>query len=54
VAHLCRRRVGGAEWIPLAYRKEIEAGSALDFSCMGFTDAPLTNGRNKGIVRDDL
>ena len=30
----------GADWIPLAYRKEIEAGSALDFSCMGFTDAP--------------
>ena len=30
----------GADWIPLTYRKEIEAGSALDFSCMGFTDAP--------------
>ena len=30
----------GADWIPLTYRKEIEAGSALDFSQMGFTDAP--------------
>ena len=30
----------GADWIPLTYRKEIEAGSALDFSGMGFTDAP--------------
>ena len=30
----------GADWIPLKYRKEIEAGSALDFSHMGFTDAP--------------
>ena len=30
----------GADWIPLNYRKEIEAGSALDFSHMGFTDAP--------------
>ena len=30
----------GPDWIPLKYRKEIEAGSALDFSHMGFTDAP--------------
>ena len=30
----------GPDWIPLNYRKEIEAGSALDFSGMGFTDAP--------------
>ena len=30
----------GPDWIPLVYRKEIEAGSALDFSQMGFTDAP--------------
>ena len=30
----------GPDWIPLTYRKAIEAGSALDFSCMGFTDAP--------------
>ena len=30
----------GPDWIPLTYRKEIEAGSALDFSGMGFTDAP--------------
>ena len=30
----------GPDWIPLTYRKEIEAGSALDFSQMGFTDAP--------------
>jgi len=28
------------DWIPLNYRKEIKAGSALDFSHMGFTDAP--------------
>ena len=32
--------VRGPEWIPLNYRKDIEAGSALDFSHMGFTDAP--------------
>ena len=30
----------GSDWIPLNYRKDIEAGSALDFSHMGFTDAP--------------
>ena len=30
----------GPDWIPLTYRKEIEAGSALDFSHWGFTDAP--------------
>ena len=30
----------GPDWIPLTYHKAIEAGSALDFSCMGFTDAP--------------
>ena len=30
----------GPDWIPLVYRKEIEAGSALDFSHMGFADAP--------------
>ena len=30
----------GHDWIPLTYRKEIDAGSALDFSGMGFTDAP--------------
>ena len=30
----------GPEWIPLDYRKDIEAGSALDFSHMGFADAP--------------
>ena len=30
----------GTEWIPLNYRKDIEAGSALDFSHMGFADAP--------------
>ena len=30
----------GPEWIPLKYRKDIEAGSALDFSHMGFADAP--------------
>lgn len=28
------------EWIPLAYEKEIVPGSALDFSGMGFADAP--------------
>jgi hypothetical protein len=30
----------GGEWVALDYEKEIEPGSALDFSCMGFTDAP--------------
>jgi len=30
----------GGEWIPLDYRRDIEAGSALDFSRMGFVDAP--------------
>ncbi len=30
----------GKEWIPLDYRKNIEAGSALDFSGMGLQDAP--------------
>ena len=30
----------GAEWMPLDYRRNIESGSALDFSQMGFTDAP--------------
>ena len=30
----------GEEWIPLKPALEIEAGSALDFSGMGFHDAP--------------
>ena len=30
----------GKDWIPLVYRSDIEPGSALDFSGMGFTDAP--------------
>ena len=30
----------GAEWVTLSYEKEIEPGSALDFSGMRFTDAP--------------
>jgi len=30
----------GKEWLPLTYEKEIEPGSALDFSGMGFTDGP--------------
>ena len=30
----------GADWIPLDYRKDIEAGSALDFSNQGLQDAP--------------
>jgi len=30
----------GADWIPLDYLKNIEAGSALDFSGMGLQDAP--------------
>ena len=28
------------DWIPLDYYRDIEPGSALDFSSMGFTDAP--------------
>ncbi|MBR1587698.1 MAG: hypothetical protein IJ658_05175, partial [Kiritimatiellae bacterium] len=31
---------GGPDWIPLDYGKDIEAGSALDFSGMGLQDAP--------------
>jgi len=30
----------GPEWVALNYEKDIEAGSALDFSNMGYTDAP--------------
>ena len=30
----------GEEWIPLEYSRDIEQGSALDFSHMGFADAP--------------
>ena len=30
----------GEEWIPLDYCRDIEPGSALDFSKMGFADAP--------------
>lgn len=30
----------GDDWIPLDFRRDIEKGSALDFSQMGFTDAP--------------
>ena len=30
----------GTKWIPLKYSRDIVAGSALDFSQMGFTDAP--------------
>ena len=30
----------GEAWVPLDYRKDIEAGSALDFSGMGLQDAP--------------
>ena len=30
----------GPDWIPLDYRKDIEAGSALDFSNQGLQDAP--------------
>ena len=30
----------GADWIPLDYRKDIAAGSALDFSNQGLHDAP--------------
>lgn len=32
--------LAGDDWIPLDYRKDIEAGSALDFSNMGLLDAP--------------
>ena len=40
----------GADWIALDYRKNILAGSALDFSHMGFTDAPA--GKH-GWLRND-
>ncbi|MCR5753131.1 MAG: hypothetical protein K6G91_14355 [Kiritimatiellae bacterium] len=30
----------GEEWIPIDYHRDIVEGSALDFSQMGFTDAP--------------
>lgn len=30
----------GAEWIPLTQELDVEPGSALDWSTMGFTDAP--------------
>ena len=30
----------GKDWIPLDYRKDVEPGSALDFSNMGLNDAP--------------
>ena len=30
----------GEEWIPLEIHRDIDAGSALDFSLLGFTDAP--------------
>jgi len=38
----CRAVVvkAGPEWIPLDYRKDVEAGSALDFSNQGLQDAP--------------
>ena len=32
--------IAGDEWIPIDYHRDIVAGSALDFSHMGFTDAP--------------
>ncbi len=43
----------GAEWIPIDYHRDIEAGSALDFSGMEFTDA--TAGRiNAGALCADV
>ena len=30
----------GEEWTPIVHHRDIESGSALDFSCMGFVDAP--------------
>src|SRR5580765_5618609 len=42
----------GAEWIPLIPELEIEAGSALDFSQMGFTDAPAGK-HGRVIARSD-
>ncbi len=30
----------GADWVPLEWCKDVEPGSALDFSAMGFQDAP--------------
>ena len=30
----------GEDWVPVDFRKGVEAGSALDFSCFGLADAP--------------
>ncbi len=38
----------GSDWIPLKPELEIEAGSALDFSGMGFADAPA--GRHGRVI----
>ena len=42
----------GPEWIPLRPELEIEAGSALDFSRMGFTDGPAGK-HGRVIARPD-
>jgi len=42
----------GAEWIPLRAELEIEPGSALDFSGLGFTDAPAGK-HGRVIARPD-
>jgi len=42
----------GADWIPLRAELEIEPGSALDFSGMGFSDAPAGK-HGRVIARPD-
>ncbi len=42
----------GADWLPLRPELEIEPGSALDFSGMGFTDAPAGK-HGRVIARPD-
>src|SRR4051812_16013647 len=42
----------GVDWIPLQPELDIEPGSALDFSKMGFRDAPAGK-RGRVIARPD-
>ena len=43
--------VAGADWIPLKTELDIEAGSALDFSTMGMTEAPA--GKHGRVICGD-